>query len=179
MVRPSHGAWRAALASLTIAGALCAATPAAAATRTRPPASSLLQSRELWATVDVCNPPDERNTVGIRGSMPGDGRARDTMYMRFQLQYLQAKGGWASLARDGDSGFIALGGARTTRQGGTSFQLMGVKGRPAYTLRGVVTFQWRRGARVLHEVTRTTTAGHRSAADADPPGYSTAQCRIG
>ncbi len=34
---------------------------------------SLLHSRELWATVDVCNPKDQPNTVGIRGSMPGDG----------------------------------------------------------------------------------------------------------
>lgn len=140
---------------------------------------SLLRSRELWATVDVCNPVDAPNTVGIRGSMPGDGHSKDTMYMRFQLQYLQASGIWTALVHAGDSGFIAVGAARTARQGGTSFQLEPVKGQPAYTMRGLVTYQWRHGARVLHEATRTTSAGHRSVANADPPGYSAAECVIG
>ncbi len=49
---------------------------------------SLFHSRQLWATIDVCNPIDQPDTLGIRGSMPSDGFASDTMYMRFRLQYL-------------------------------------------------------------------------------------------
>jgi hypothetical protein len=140
---------------------------------------SLLSSRELWATVDVCNPSDQPNTVGVRGSMPGDGHAKDTMYMRFQLQYLDTTTNtWTDLMHGGDSGFIAVGTARSARQGGTSFQLMPVTGKPAYTIRGLVTFQWRHGSSVLHETTRTTSAGHQGVADADPAGYSAAQCAI-
>jgi hypothetical protein len=140
---------------------------------------SLLQSRELWATVDVCNPSDQRDTIGIRGSMPGDGHSKDTMYMGFQLQYLQPSGGWTDLAHGGSSGFVAVGPAKAARQAGTSFQLMPVPGKPAYTMRGLVTFQWRSGSRVVHQTTRTTSAGHTGVADADPAGYSAAQCAIG
>ena len=141
---------------------------------------SLLQSRELWATVDVCNPADEPNTVGIRGSMPADGHEKDMMYMQFQLQYLEAKGNsWVNLVHGADTGFIVVGAAKAARQGGSSFQLGPAKGTPGYTLRGVVTFQWRRDGRVVHQATRTTSPGHQSLAGSNPAGYSAAECTIG
>jgi hypothetical protein len=142
---------------------------------------SLRHSRALWATIDVCGPVDQPNTVGVRGSMPGDGHPRQTMYMRFQLQYLQAGGNtWVDL-HSGASKYVALGSARIARQAGWSVQLMtaGESTAPSYTIRGLVTFQWRRGKTVVHEATRTTRAGRLSLADADPPGYSAAQCTIG
>ena len=141
---------------------------------------SLLSSRELWATVDLCDPKDEPDTVGVRGSMPGDPRERDlAMYMRFELQYKEAKSGaWADLSHGAQSGFIEVGTGRAARQGGTSFQLMSAKSGAGYTLRGIVTFQWRRQTQVIHEATRTTSAGHQSLAGSDPPGYSAAECAI-
>ena len=162
----------------TALSATAAGTPAQKILANR---HSLLQSRELWATVDVCNPAHEPNTVGIRGSMPGDGHDKDAMYMGFQLQYLEATKGnvWVNLAHGADSGFVAVGAAKMARQGGSSFQLGPAKGTTGYKLRGVVTFQWRRGGKVLHQVTRTTTAGHQSVAGADPAGYSAAECTIG
>jgi hypothetical protein len=139
---------------------------------------SLLQSRELWATVDVCNPADKPNTVGIRGSMPADGHPKDAMYMRFQLQYLEAKTShWVNLT-GGNSGFLTIGAAKSARQGGWSVQLMPTKGASGDTIRGLVTFQWRHAGATVHETTRTTEAGHDSLADADPAGYSAAQCTI-
>jgi hypothetical protein len=186
MTPSTRHAWGSALA-LSI-GALAVAAPSAtppeaAATASGGPAvsrHSLLSSRELWATVDVCNPADEPNTVGIRGSMPGDGHDKDTMYMSFQLQYLEAKSNvWVNLAHDANSGFIEVGPAKMALQGGSSFQLTTpVKGTSAYTLRGVVTFQWRRYGQVVHSTTRTTSAGHQSVAGADPAGYSAAECII-
>lgn len=140
---------------------------------------SLLSSRELWATIDVCNPADQPDMVGIRGSMPGDGHARDAMYMRFQLQYLNAKSNvWSIPTKGADSGFVPVGMSRSPRQGGNSFQLSAPTGKPGYTLRGIVTFQWRHAGQVVHQATRTTSAGHQGVADADPRGYSAAECTI-
>jgi hypothetical protein len=183
MIRRTYAVLESALALGSLAGALAAvalsaAAPAASAGTSTARQSSLLQSRELWATVDVCNPADQRNTIGIRGSMPGDGSSGDSMYMRFQLQYMSSNGSWLSLARGGNSGFVAAGPAKATRQAGTSFQLMPVKGKPAYLLRGFATFQWRHDGKVLHEATRTTSASHGGVADADPRGYSAAECKM-
>jgi hypothetical protein len=144
-----------------------------------PHGHSLLSSRELWATIDVCNPAKEPDTVGIRGSMPGDGHEKDAMYMRFQLEYLDPQSNvWSTPTHGADAGYISVGAAKTGRQGGSSFQLGAPKSQPGYTMRGVVTFQWRRGGRVVHQATRTTSAGHTNVARADPPGYSAAQCTI-
>jgi hypothetical protein len=140
---------------------------------------ALMRSAELWATIDVCNPANQTNTVGIRGSMPGDGRSGDEMYMRFRLQYLDSPTKhWVDLANGADSGFVAVGAARSARQTGRSFQLVPVAGKPAVELRGVVGFQWRRGARIEYTVSRPTTAGHRSLAGADPKGFSAADCSL-
>jgi hypothetical protein len=56
---------------------------------------------------------------------------------------------------------------------------MPVPGKPAFTLRGLVEFQWRRGKKVLMSANRATTAGHASLAGADPTGFSAATCQIG
>jgi hypothetical protein len=142
-------------------------------------AHSPSHSRQLWATVDVCNPKDQPNTIGIRGSMPGDGRAKDTMYMRFRLQYLDAaKKAWLNLSKGGDSGMLKLGSAALARQGGFSVELAPVAGHPVFTLRGYVTYQWRRGPTVLQSATKVTSAGHTSLAGADPRGYSAATCKL-
>ncbi len=139
---------------------------------------SLLRSRELWATIDVCNPSDQHNTVGIRGSMPGDKHAGDTLWMSFRLQYMDASKQWVELASAATK-LVMVGHASTVRQAGRSFQLVPKAGHPAATLRGVVDYQWRRGTRLLESTTRTTTAGHSSRAGADPAGYSAAGCMIG
>jgi hypothetical protein len=83
---------------------------------------------------------------------------------------------WVDLLQGASSSFLPVGSASTTRQDGRSFQL--VPGQAAFMLRGVVSFQWRRGAKVVHSVTRPTTAGHTSLAGADPAGFSAATCAI-
>jgi hypothetical protein len=166
--------------------ALIALLPAAtasvaegAATKTVP-AHALDRSRELWATIDVCSPPDQLNTVGVRGSMPGDGQAKDTMYMSFRLQYeSSATGQWIDLESAATPPFVAVGTGKSARQAGRSFQLVPVAGKPPFTLRGVVSFQWRRGTAIVHTVSRPTTAGQLSLAGADPAGFSAATCVIG
>ena len=157
--------------------------PAAARGAARQPArahaaGSVLQSRQLWATINICNPKDQPDILGVRGSMPSDGHSRDKMYMSFRLQYLNSTTKhWADLA--GSTPSFILVGSGAARQGGQSFQLMPVTGRPAFMLRGLVEFQWRRGKMVVVSTRRPTTAGHVSLAGADPTGYSAATCQIG
>lgn len=140
---------------------------------------SLTHSRELWATVDVCNPKDKPHTIGIRGSMPSDGHPKDLMYMRLRVQFLDpTTKTWTNLGKGGDSGFLKLGSGLPARQGGVSIELAPGAGTSSYTLRGYAIFQWRRGEKVLLNTTRTTSAGHTSAAGADPKGFSTATCKL-
>jgi hypothetical protein len=175
------------LRALALLGLLAACLPAAAGAAASSPHSgseaallkALLRSRELWATIDVCTPPDQRNYVGIRGSMPGDKQAHDKMYMSFHLQYMSAGKQWVDLASAKAPAYVYVGQGGSVRQGGRSFQLVPRSGQPASTLRGVVSYQWRRGKTVLQTTTRPTTAGHKSLAGADPAGFSAASCLIG
>jgi hypothetical protein len=140
---------------------------------------SLFHSRLLWATIDVCSAPDQPDTLGIRGSMPGDSQARDTMYMRFRMQYMNmTTKQWADL-KGTISDFASVGSGAAARQAGRSFQLSPVAGQPAFTLRGVVSFQWRHGTSVVAQTSRPTSAGRHSLAGSDPVGFSTATCLIG
>jgi len=170
-----------AAALATAALLLATGSPALAASQARSSEQlrhALLSSRELWATIDVCHPADQPHTVGIRGSMPGDGRTGDKMYMSFRLQFQTGAGKqWFNLAH-ASSNFlpVVVAGAPRARQGGLSFYLKPSKSK--FTLRGAVEFQWRHGSTVVESATRLTSAGRRSEADADPAGYSAATCAI-
>src|SRR5262249_51677795 len=169
---------RGALAAF-VGACLPAASPAAFASATTGELArgrSLMQSRLLWSTIDVCNPSDQPNTVGIRGSMPGDGRPHDAMYMRFRLQYLNNAKHWTDLA-GAASRAVFVGPGSSARQAGRTFPLAHRAG-AALTLGGVVTFGGRSGAGV-QAPSRTTTAGRHSLAGADPPNFSAATCSIG
>jgi hypothetical protein len=158
--------------------ALGVTAPALAAAPAPTSAHSLFASRELWATVDACNPQDHPNTIGIRGSMPVDGHKGDQMFMRFQVQYYNATTKkWVYVAKGADSGFQQVASTTTASQSGRNFQLVPTSG--PFRLRGVVSFQWRRGAHVVHDTSRITTAAHKSLVGSDPAGFSTATCKIG
>jgi hypothetical protein len=175
------------LAALLLAGALLVLTPrsAGAAPQTRRAkraveAAPLLHSRLLWATIDVCNAADQPDTIGIRGSMPGDHVAHDTMYMRFRLQYMNTTTkAWVDLTKGAAATYTNVGTGASARQAGRSFQLNPVAGQPAFTLRGVVNFEWRHNGTVVAQASRATSAGRVSLAGADPAGFSAATCLIG
>jgi len=166
------------LSTLCWVAALVPAGGASARASRLPSTSALLHSRELWATIDVCDPPKEAGTIGIRGSMPGDGRAGDRMYMSFAMQYLTAVNQWTPLPSSSSS-YIAVGGAGSVRQGGWSFTLKASSARGKYTIRGLVSVRWMHGRRVIAHALVPTTAGHKALAGANPPGYSAASCAIG
>ncbi len=176
MDRTRIGSQLRALALAPLLGLAAAPAPAAVA---QPSVRALLGSRELWATIDVCSPHDQPNVLGIRGSMPGDGNARDGLYMSFTVQY-RSGARWLALGKNASSAFVSPGnGAVHSRQDGTSFVIAPATSHAAFALRGLVTFQWRRGRRVIATTQRATTSGRRSLAGADPAGYSAAECSLG
>jgi hypothetical protein len=136
-----------------------------------------LASSALWATVDVCDTSAHPDTIGIRGSMPGDGEHGERMFMAFSVEYRHG-GVWQRIGAAGESGFRLVGGAAArSRQAGIDFTLAASTSR-SYALRGVVTFLWRRGATTVASTVRSTTAGHGVTAGADPQGYSRSTCSI-
>jgi hypothetical protein len=151
---------------------LALAAPAGAAAAAKSPAP--------WATVNVCDTADHPDTIGIRGSMPGTGNAAQEMFMRFQLQFQRDDGSWRLLGAAGDSGFIDIGRARpkAPRQAGHSFRLSPPAAGKVFTLRGLVTFEWRKGGTVVRHVRRRTTGGHQSTAGADPSGFTAGECTV-
>jgi hypothetical protein len=172
---------RAAPAAALACALLAAAAPAhaqraRAATRVAP--RLLLSSRNLWATIDVCSPADQRDAVGVRGSMPGDGESGDRMFMTFRLQMQVRKTGrWKNVGQASE--YVLVGAAGMGRQAGTSFVIRPPSNGKQLNLRGVILFQWRHGTTVVQSARRVTSAGHESAAGADPANFSAATCSIG
>jgi hypothetical protein len=161
-----------------IVALLAAVAPAGAAARSAP---SIYQNKRLWATVNVCDTVGHPDSIGIRGSMPGSGDRAENMFMRFQVQYYTAQDElWHNLGEGADSGFVEVGSAKyRTRQSGRTFTITPPRpGSPAYLLRGVVTFEWRKDGEVTRHARKRTTSGHPDTNGADPRGFSAATCSI-
>jgi hypothetical protein len=131
-----------------------------------------------WATVNVCDTTSSPNEIGIRAAMPGLARP-SRLLMRFRVQYRDGEGRWRTVKRGADSGWVVVGKARRgVRDSGYSFEFAPPASGGAHVLRGVVRFEWRRGARLVQRERRLTEAGHPGTAGADPAGFSSAICEI-
>ena len=161
---------------LILALLLCLPGTAAAATNGR----SIYQSKSLWATINVCDTAAQPDTVGVRASIPGSGRRTERMWLRFQIQYFDsAEGLWHNLLQGGDSGWIKVGSARyRVRQSGWTFRFAAPAAGTTQMLRGAVTFEWRRGTKIVRRARKRTSEGHESSAGSDPPGFSAATCEL-
>jgi hypothetical protein len=138
------------------------------------------KSRDLWATINVCDTIGNPDTIGIRGSMPAR-RDATRLYMRFRVQYLsRTDGRWLDVSPGADSGWTYLGVKRKGRvvEAGRNFTFQPPSAGGAFRLRGRVTYKWVRQGKVLARAQRLTEAGHQSTAGADPVGYSAAVCDI-
>jgi hypothetical protein len=135
-------------------------------------------SRHLWSTVNACDTTKKPNTVGLRASMPGSGRKKERMFMRFRVQYKAADGTWTNFtAKATNSGWQPVGSGRfKARQSGWDFPFEPEAGQ-RFEVRGVVNFRWKRGDKVVRRATKATTFGH-NVTVADPDGYSAATCEI-
>jgi hypothetical protein len=161
------------LAALAIfaAPALASGTPSKA--KIRSAVHSAEHSSQLWATIDICNTPHHRDMVGMRGQMPALGFS-STMVMKFSTEFRAGK----HFIRDNNPNTtqtVSAGSASSgTTQRGWTFKFAPHAG----LLRGLVTFEWKLGKKTIGSTSRTTTAGHKGVASADPAGYSSATCRI-
>jgi hypothetical protein len=161
-----------------IVALLVALAPTAAGARTN---SSIYENKRLWATVNVCDTAGHPDAVGIRGSMPGSGDRGEDMFMRFQVQYyIPRDKQWHNLGEGADSGWVDVGSAKyRTRQSGRTFTVTPPRpGSPAYLMRGVITFEWRKAGEVTRRARKRTTSGHPDTKGSDPPGFSAASCSI-
>jgi hypothetical protein len=157
---------------IPLAAAAMAALPAAGET------AGMDAAKESWATVNLCDTLERPNQMGIRGGMRGQAR-RTRMLMRFRVQYETLDGEWRTIKRGADSRwrFVAEG-KRGEHDAGWTFEFKPPAAGGAHILRGVVSFQWRRGGRVVMRDRRITEAGHPGTAGADPAGFSAATCAI-
>jgi hypothetical protein len=153
--------------------------PASAALAQERRERTIDRSRHLWATVNICDTAESPDTIGIRASMPGSGRANERMFMRFRVQFFsEVDGKWHNfLAKGTDSGYVPVGRATfKARQSGWTFPFELGPGQ-RYKLRGAVSYQWRRGTKVVRRAAKRTTKGHRTALS-EPRGFSAATCEI-
>jgi hypothetical protein len=173
------------VAAILLGAAAGGAPPLAeSAAKQRPHRTNLERSKDLWATVNVCDTEDNPDTIGIRGSMPGLRDRSSRLRMRFQVQYLaEADGKWHN-PEDGsatDSGWVRVGRSRTVvLEAGRNFEFLPPEGGGTHHLRGSIRFKWlaRKSGKVLARARRITEAGHKSTAGADPKDYSAAECEI-
>jgi hypothetical protein len=163
--------------SLTVAVAALLALPIAAFARRGP---TIDKNPLVWSTINVCDTPGQPDTLGLRASMPGSRKRGERMFMRFQAQFYDAaEGMWHNMLEGGDSGWLDVGSARyRVRQSGWLFRFDPPPEGTTELLRGAVTFEWRRGHKVVRRTRKRTSAGHRSAAGADPKGFSAARCKL-
>jgi hypothetical protein len=151
--------------------------------------ASAVPAKTTWATVNVCDTAQQRNSVGIRAGMPGNG-TRERMYMRFQVQwYRPAKRRYADVGAP--STWVSAGSARF-RAAQRGFTFGGIAD-PApggrFKLRGEVSFEWRElqpareGSKRKREVvvkraTRITRGGLKGVAGGKPKGRSDGVCVV-
>jgi hypothetical protein len=130
-------------------------------------------SKQLWATINICNTQHHRREVGIRGQMPSLGFTTK-MYMTFEVTYRQtASAPFKPLPASRATALVGQAQNKALQVGRTyPFQ------RSSAWFGGKVTFTWALGKRVVGRITRETTGHHDHVDFADPPGYSRAACRI-
>ncbi len=152
----------------------------AAAAASAGDAAGKRRAPEVWATVNACDTKLRPNQIGIRGAMTGLAR-RSRMYMRFRVQFQNSEGKWrlvkSSELTDSGGERVATG-RRGEHDAGWSFEFRPPQAGGAHVLRGVVSFQWRRGKRVLERARVVTEEGHPGTVGAEPADFSAATCEI-
>jgi hypothetical protein len=131
-----------------------------------------------WATVNICDTHDSPNKIGIRGAMAGLDR-RTRLLMRFRVQYRDPSDRWRLVRAGADSGWQRVAsGRRGMYDFGWSFTFRPPSSGGAHVLRGVVSFEWRRGDQVVRRDSAVTAPGHPGTAGAEPADFSAATCEI-
>ncbi len=160
-----------ALISATLAERASASTPSAS--QIRKAVGEAKRSKQLWATINICDTRHHPNTVGIRGQMPALGFS-SSISIAISLDFWNPQ--TKRFKADPDTKrLIQLGSPSTgVHQQGVTFKFDPHAGR----FRGNATFTWRRRGRLLGQADRVTAGGHRDADFGDPHGFSAGTCTI-
>jgi hypothetical protein len=97
------------------------------------------------------------------------------------VQFQNSEGEWRTVksSRLTDSGWVRVAVGRLGEyDAGWSFEFKPPPSGGAHLLRGLVSFQWRRGGRVVERSKAFTEAGHPGTLGAEPDDYSAATCAI-
>ncbi|MHB8691815.1 MAG: hypothetical protein ACYDHH_11250 [Solirubrobacteraceae bacterium] len=130
------------------------------------------RSNGLWATINVCSSSKHPNTIGVRGQMPALGFPA-TLQMVVRLGYYSVQTATFKPV-PGPATTLDVGAASVGfHQDGVTFTI-----KPPATLDATVQFIWRSGHKVLGSTTRSTVNSRQGVQQSDPPGYSSAVCRI-
>src|SRR3954447_6919934 len=116
---------------------------AGASTAVAAGAPTVDRNPRLWSTINICDTVKHPDVIGIRASMPGSGKRKERMYMRFQVQYFrQSSQKWVFLGASADSGFRSVGSAKyVRRESGWNFSIMPPPEGQTFRLRGVVNYE--------------------------------------
>ena len=158
--------------SVPLVGQAAATTPSAP--QIRKAVSGAKRSKQLWATVNICDTHVTRDTIGVRGQVPALGFS-SSISIAVSVDF------WNPETKrfkpdPGTRRLIHLGSPST----GVHQQGVSVRVRPA---RRAVPTATRRSsgsaaAKLLGQTDRLTTGGHRDADFGDPHGFSAATCTI-
>jgi hypothetical protein len=145
------------------------------------------ERRPYWATVNVCDTAKSPNGLGIRTSVPGNGRD-ERVYARFTAQWWSgARQEWLTVGGAGSSEWVYVGFSQyTAQQAGWTFHFSQPPAGTTFVMRGVVELTWRgqgagrRAARrpVVRERTLLTRTDMPDVQGGDPPGTSKAMCLL-
>jgi hypothetical protein len=142
--------------ALTIAVVLLAVAPAAA---------TAAAPADLWATVNLCDPPARPGAIGVRVSIPRE-KGNPQQWARIRLQWFDATArAWRLMRSGGDAGWTRLGFGTRLIAGGTTFTFPPPKTGTRIVLRGLVDVEWRKRGEVVDRARLQTTAGHEDASD--------------
>jgi hypothetical protein len=160
--------------------AVCFSAPALASSgpsgaQVRRAVSRAESSRSLWATINICNSRTYPDALGVRGQMPTLGFAA-VLSMRIQIDYYSSpKKRFVPIPGSTARRQVSLGRwSSNLQQAGEVFPFKAHAG----LLNATIQFTWMRAGKVIGQITRQTTAGHKDADYASPPHYSAAQCQI-
>jgi hypothetical protein len=167
----------AALVVVPMVGAPAALARPTSSSLTRPHVHAVVasaeHSRALWATVNICNTPRNRNKIGIRGQMLALGFPA-VMSIVIQVNY------WSAQEKrfKPDPGVSRVFNLGRVAHGASQVGWKVPFAPHAGLLSGSVTFEWAVAGKLVGRVTRNTSGGHRQVDYSDPSRYSAASCRI-
>lgn len=130
-----------------------------------PASAGAARHPDLWATVNVCDPPSKPGAVGIRVSIPRE-KGAPQQWARIRLQWFDgSRRAWRRMRSGGDAGWARIGVGTRLVEGGTTFTFPPPNAGSRIVLRGIVDIQWRDGRDVVDRAHLHTSAGHRDPKD--------------